>query len=295
MFRVLYGTDEVNIDVTETCYSKLLVNEIITIPRGDNCRAGLFTDPVFGVLKKIMVINNTRIQEVQEYESTSEVLLNITTGEISTTKDLLLEFHSKIKLIHGTMNDEVPEQRMAIKYLKGDEKVLEIGGNVGRNSLIIGSILKNPSTQQVTLESNEAIFQQLVQNRNANNIKFNAENSALSKRKLIQKGWDTIPSDSVPPDYSEVKIISFDQLQEKYSITFDTLVLDCEGAFYYILMDFPELLRNINTIIMENDYHQIDKKEYVDSILSNNGFRIDYSEGGGWGPCANRFFEVWVK
>jgi hypothetical protein len=53
------------------------------------------------------------------------------------------------------------------------------------------------------------------------------------------------------------------ELKEKYPINFDTLVLDCEGAFYYILMDYPEILHGINLIIMENDYHSIDHKKYI--------------------------------
>ena len=122
---------------------------------------------------------------------------------------------------------------------------------------------------------------------------FFVENAALSKRKLIQKGWDTFASDILFDGYSPVKIISWEELQAKY-IQFDTLVLDCEGAFYYILMDMPEILTNINLIIMENDYYEIEKKEYVDSILKQN-FVVDYSEKGGWGPCKDRFFEVWKR
>ena len=81
----------------------------------------------------------------------------------------------------------------------------------------------------------------------------------------------------------------------KYNIEFDTLVLDCEGAFYYILMDMPEILNNIKLIIMENDYYDISKKNYVDEILMKNNFYVDYQESGGWGPCFNNFFEVWKK
>jgi len=55
--------------------------------------------------------------------------------------------------------------------------------------------------------------------------------------------------------YKWVKTITYDDLKLKYKINFDTLVLDCEGAFYYILMDMPEILENIKLIIMENNYH----------------------------------------
>jgi FkbM family methyltransferase len=182
---------------------------------------------------------------------------------------------------------------MAVKYLTGNEKVLEIGGNIGRNSLIIASILKNNNL--VTLESDIDIAKQLEENRDLNNYNFHIECSALSNRKLIQKGWDTKPSDTLEEGYKWVNTITFENLKIKYNIEFDTLVLDCEGAFYYILMDSPQILNNINLILMENDYHDITKKNYIDDILKKNNFYVDYVESGGWGPCYNNFFEVWKK
>jgi len=71
--------------------------------------------------------------------------------------------------------------------------------------------------------------------------------------------------------------------------------LDCEGAFYYILMDIPEILNNIHLIIMENDYWDITHKQYVDNVLTKNGFYRNYVKSGGWGPCQSNFFEVWKK
>ena len=71
-------------------------------------------------------------------------------------------------------------------------------------------------------------------------------------------------------------------MENKYNIEFDTLVLDCEGAFYYFLMDMPEILNNINLIIMENDYKYISQKNYIHNVLSINNFRVEYSESGGW-------------
>ena len=172
--------------------------------------------------------------------------------------------------------------------------MLEIGGNIGRNSLIIASILES-NNNFVTLESDINIANQLTENRDLNNFKFHIESSALSNRKLIQSGWNTIPSDTLQTGYTWVNTISLNELNTKYNIEFDTLILDCEGAFYYILMDMPEILDNINLIIMENDYYDISHKKYVDEILKKNNFYVDYIEEGGWGPCYNNFFEVWKK
>jgi hypothetical protein len=162
--------------------------------------------------------------------------------------------------------------------------------------MIIGYILKQKQNNNfVTLESDARISTQLIHNRDKNAMNFFVENSALSKRKLIQRDWDTVASDEVLDGYFPISIISWEELNAKYNIVFDTLVLDCEGAFYYILMDMPEVLTNIKLIIMENDWWEIEKKEYVDSILKKNNFSVDYSEAGGWGPCYDRFFEVWIK
>ena len=121
------------------------------------------------------------------------------------------------------------------------------------------------------------------------------ESAESAKRKLIQKSWETIPSDTLLDGYFQVNTITLDELNEKYNIIFDTLVIDCEGAFYYILLDMPEILNNINLIIMENDYTNISHKEYVDEVLRGKNFYRDYVEEGGWGPCQANFFEVWKR
>jgi FkbM family methyltransferase len=204
------------------------------------------------------------------------------------------DVQSTLSLNYGSFFEELPEQRMSVRYLTGKERVLEIGGNIGRNSLIIARLLNNQKNL-VTLESNLEIAAQLKENRDANQLQFHIEASALSKRRLIQKGWDTLPSETLQEGYSWVNTMSLDEIQTKYNIVFDTLVLDCEGAFYYILTDMPEILANINLIIMENDYYELEKKQYVDNVLKQNGFYRDYAEGGGWGPCMEYFFEVWKK
>jgi FkbM family methyltransferase len=294
--RIYYGITNNNIDVTNICLEKLTINNIITIHDGEVNRVNYFTDPLHGVHKSIIIENNGIITEYDEF---TQIIINTLDNTIITTNvtdfnNRLTNIHSKLKIKYGNFNEELPEQKMAVRYLTGNEKVLEIGGNIGRNSLIIAFILEN-NNNFVTLESDINIAKQLTENRDLNNFNFHIENSALSNRRLIQKEWDTIPSETLQPGYSWVNTISLANLKTKYNIEFDTLVLDCEGAFYYILMDMPEILNNINLIIMENDYWDISQKNYIDEILIKNNFITDYTEYGGWGPCCNRFFEVWKK
>ncbi len=209
------------------------------------------------------------------------------------------ELHSGLQLRYGSFQEELPEQKMAFRYLTGNEKVLELGGNIGRNSLVIASILnkysKGNDKNLVVMESCNDSFNKLNENRDINNLNFNIENSALSKKQLIQRGWNTIPSNVILDGYFPVNIIDYENLENKYQIKFDTFVLDCEGAFYYILQDMPEILNNINLIIMENDYNDMNHKVFVDKVLTDNNFYRDYVEAGGGGCCYNCFFEVWKR
>jgi FkbM family methyltransferase len=217
-------------------------------------------------------------------------------------EEKLKNIHSNLKIGYGDFDDEYPEQLMSVRYLTGNEKVLEIGSNIGRNSLIIGHILSVKNNNNfVTLESDTDIAKIAEYNKNLNKMNFHIENAALSKRKLIQKGWDTICSDNLLDGYKNVNTITYEELVNKYNIEFDTLILDCEGAFYYILTDMPEILNNIKLIIMENDYYDINHKNYIDSVLINNGFYVDYIEKGvplafqKFPDTCNNFYEVWKR
>jgi FkbM family methyltransferase len=296
---IKYGITDNSIDVTNICLTILLKNNIITIPSGENNRTTYFTDPLYGILKKIFVIIDDK---TYEYEYNYIIKINILDKTITTISDedidnKLKDIQSKLKIFHGNFTEELPEQRMTVRYLTGNEKVLELGSNIGRNSLIIAHIIEN-NNNFVTLESDIKNIKQLTENRDINNFNFHIENCALSKRMLIQKGWNTFPSNKLLEGHTLVNTITFNELQEKYNIKFDTLILDCEGAFYYILLDMPEILENINLIIVENDYDNMTKKIYVDYLLKKNNFYRDYVERGGWGwgcPCSNNFFEVWKK
>jgi len=293
---IKYGITNNNIDITDICLSKLkLNNKTIIIPAGDQNRANYFSDPVPGHLKKIIIIDN----EITEYDHNLMIKIDLGNNLITTLNDSdietkLVEIQNKLVLNHGKFYDEYPEQRISIRYLTGDEKVLEIGGNIGRNSLIISSILKD-SSNLLVLECNKEIAEQLEENKILNGFNFNIEKSALSKKKLIQKDWFTKVSDTLEDGYNFVNTITLNELNKKYKLNFDTLVLDCEGSFYYILLEFPEILENVNLIIMENDYTNVSDKEYVDKVLIENNFYTNYVECGGFQPFFNNFYEVWIK
>jgi len=206
--------------------------------------------------------------------------------------------HSKLHLLHGRLSEEYPEQLMVATFLPEDAVVLELGGNVGRNSCVIASILKNPYNL-VVAESSPSIAKQLQENRNHNGMHFHIEVAAISKVPLVQNFWSTIPSATDIPGYFRVNTITFADLEKKYNLTFDTLVVDCEGALYYMLRDDPSILKNIRLVIIENDF--VDPQHYKDvaALFKANGLKLVYTKALEHVPtplpCKDYFFQVWSK
>lgn len=318
---IQYGCDTINlVDITQKCMDSVRHN-LLFIPRHDNVRCDIFAvDPCPNIVKMVYLLawDEPTNQYVPGFtlgpydfayiEFTLENLV-ITVNEIpdkwkwkeadpgKNYNEELTTIQQQLHIRHGDFSIEVPEQLMALRFLTGDEKILEIGGNIGRNSLIMGYLLKQKgnSRHMVTLESDPANAMKLEENRIINGLEFQVEPSALSKRKLKQKFWTTYEmkdDELLQPDEIRVHTITWEAFKTKYPIEFDTLVLDCEGAFFTILQENPEFLNLIQKIIVENDYHDAYKKNYVEWFMVQNGFRLAYTENLDEMP---EFFQFWRK
>jgi FkbM family methyltransferase len=307
-----YDTDHY-MDITHLVFTKCVSNNIIYIPINDSARCALLgVDPYPGILKHIVIFDEKTGENIY-YAANREIKIDLTPiineakinpklwwnsmGKfIDDPVEKLNVLHTLLNLEGGSFKDEYPEQLLSIKYIKENAKVLEIGGNIGRNSLIIATILNN-TNNLVILESRSDIALELNKNLLLNNYKVQVESSALSENRLIQRGWVTsvYNEDTLPEGWSEVKTINYSSFLSKYNIQFDTIVADCEGALYHILKDTPNILNNIKMIIMENDYINFDHKLEIDNILNSNNFKRIYHEAGGWGPCYDFFYEVWER
>lgn len=217
---------------------------------------------------------------------------------MNNVASILFGLHSKLKLNWGNFSEEYPEQEMAVMYIKPDDIVLELGGNIGRNSCIIASLLKDSKNLTVFESAQRSAFL-LNENRVLNNLNFNIEDCAISKRELYQSHWDTKPVDMLTDHekmtWQKIKTITWDEIKSKYNVPFDTLVVDCEGALYYILKDEPDFLQNFKKIIIENDFHNIEHKQFVDEEFKRFNLNRVYQKEGGFEPCYNCFYEVWEK
>lgn len=306
--KIYYGIQNMYRDVTIVTLQRLTFVDgnmlQIMIPSTDNYKTYFYQDHLMNILKHIKV-EHAGLSFILPHDKIYELKLVLTDEDVLFMKSIkqsdgyhgskdLSTIHGNMIFFFGNLKDELPEQQMACNFIQEDDIVLELGSNIGRNTLTIASLLKD-SRNLVTLECSLDSCQQLSINRNINSYQFSIEPSALSKRKLIQKGWNTIPSEEILPGYTPVNIISFRDLEIKYNRKFNVLVADCEGALYYILQDFPEMLDNMKKILMENDYQKIEHKKRVDEILLFKGFNKVYTQVGGWGCCEHFFFETWIR
>ena len=342
MIRFFYGQGQKYVDVTDHVLRTCSDGGRIYIPANDILRGTLFPDPVFGVVKNIVVIRENQSSSSEcdadgnhltgvggpscsVYSADSAVTVYLNEQErrelypdrngdhqsgsalgpppshLTTAEDQITWIHAGLTFAGGSLTDELPEQTMVVRFLDPAAKVLELGANIGRNTLMIASVLADQHNL-VSLECDPVSVEMLRNNRFANRFTFHIEPSALSYRQLIQKGWQTRPSEDVPPGYVRVQTITFEDVQSKYGIEFDTLVADCEGALYWILRDSEALLKNIHTVIVEADYASVEHKMAVEAIFDVHGLERIYSEPlvVDWdhpfpAECVASFFEVWKK
>jgi len=115
--NIYYGILDNKMDVTDICLDQLTKNNIIYIPSGDCNRAVIFTDPIPGVKKCIIILNNNVLTEYDEF---TELNINIINNTISTDviDKKLTNIQSKLQIKYGSFKEEMPEQKMVVRYLK---------------------------------------------------------------------------------------------------------------------------------------------------------------------------------
>lgn len=141
----------------------------------------------------------------------------------------VLSLHAKTVLCHGSMGSELVKQYMSARAINPTDVVLELDGNVGRNSLIIASLLADDSNL-VTLESNPEHAEQLF------------ENHALNKQHFSIV--------SVP---RELPCVTWSYLQAHHPLNFNVLVADSKGPIVTMLEAEPQLLSDFTKLLVEHN------------------------------------------
>ena len=171
------------------------------------------------------------------------------------------------------------ERSLIRKHLDSNSNVLELGGCVGVVSNVINDILNNKSNH-IVLEANPNLIQFLTHNKKINKAQFKIENLILSKKKeswfYISKNILSSSSYKDNPflNQKKVKCLTYEQIQNKHSISFDTLIMDIEGAEYEVLKSIN--YKKIKLIIVEFHPNLIGdfKVRELNHVLEKNSFEL---------------------
>jgi FkbM family methyltransferase len=154
--------------------------------------------------------------------------------------------------------NECAEKLNAFYNINKNDIVLELGGNIGSTSLVIADKLLN-SKNLVVIEPSKKAAKILQQNKIKNNNHFSIFKGCLSrvplyeKKKKLRRTDYIEPTDNPKEGTKPIKTITYKQLQEKFKLQFNTLVIDCEGCYINIFKEFPEILEKIDKILIEWD------------------------------------------
>jgi FkbM family methyltransferase len=197
---------------------------------------------------------------------------------------------------------EINEQQMIAAVLDGDEVVLELGACIGRTTIVIGHLLIGKGGRLVTVESNPDNIPRLtsaVRSSGIANIQISSK--PISKHRVVVRRWDskTVADDEAPPEgWLEVPTTTLNELRTSHSVNaFDTLVIDCEGAFYEIVRDFPDIMNGVTKVMIENDFTIKSQADYVHSAFRKHGLEPIWSANGGMPRhvCKSCFWQIWRK
>jgi FkbM family methyltransferase len=146
---------------------------------------------------------------------------------------------------------ELPERQLILKHLTPDSRVLELGGCIGVVSCLVNSLLKDPLAH-VVVEANPFLIPFLEKNRDVNGAEFSVEHCVVSR------ATEAVLSVAADMDSSKaghhgvaVPTCTCEDIEARYQLSFDTLVMDIEGAESEFIRDNIVLLKNMKLIVVE--------------------------------------------
>jgi len=195
--------------------------------------------------------------------------------EVNILTDKLLSYNlvykdEKNKIIDN-LSIELTEQLIALKYIKPDDVVLELGARYGTVSCIVNKLLNNKNNQ-ISVEPDKNVWNALDKNLSDNKCNTNVVKGFISKQSLSLEengygGMQKSDSNSNTPNYT------LDEIKQKYNISkFTVLIVDCEGCMESFLNDNPELLSTLRLVTFEEDQPQICNYDNIKKMLTDNNF-----------------------
>jgi FkbM family methyltransferase len=184
-----------------------------------------------------------------------------------------------IRDLHGESIDiktrEEEEQELANYYVTEHDVVLELGARYGSVSCVINSKLNNKQNQ-VVVEPDDRVWNALRENRDRNHCEFHIVEGFISNKKLdlinLDQCYDGYGATFIENETSNIPSYSLSEIKEKYHLTFNVLVADCEGFLEVFFDENPDFYDDLRLIIFEADYPEKCNYDKIKNILHEKKF-----------------------
>ena len=195
------------------------------------------------------------------------------------------ELTSRISRGYYAQGDiEQDEQQLVKKHLSPRATVLELGANIGIVSSVINQRLIYPH-HHVAVEANPEVIPYLETNKTNNRCSFRVENCVIAEAREVTFFFgNTISSGGLAPTNSDgsqqsvsVPRVTLADMQKKHNLTFDTLIMDIEGAEYSLLKEIEEQLDQFELLIFEQHPRILSHKQLteIEALLRRYGSLVD--------------------
>ena len=212
----------------------------------------------------------------------------------------LYDLHQKLFVGDYDQCDELPEQLMHLKYIRSGDKVLELGANIGRGTMVIASLVGDKGHVTASeINPNDRV--QLAEFLKINGLAHRVSIvPAIGKYGFIYRGWDSrvwphAESTILPKGWTFARSIDLPKTQH------NVLVADCEGCLLPMMDQYPNLLDGVNKIIIENDASDAVTAE-LGSRFKSHGFQSKLCvpiKDQGWNQRSENsktcFYQVWAR
>lgn len=216
-----------------------------------------------------MNFGQTMIYSLKPFAATKvgDVMRNATKTLAGATFDLLCRDYRtegcvfSIPLSHTTRRMrakflldtyELPERTLVKKYLAAGASVLELGASLGIVSCIVNHRLSD-RTRHVAAEVNPQLIPFVEHNRQRNECRFVIEGSAVTgaDAMLFRSGANSDGGRISGHEGVPVPTRDLFDIEAAYGLSFDTIVMDIEGAEVGFIAEYEAILPRINTMIVE--------------------------------------------
>lgn len=172
---------------------------------------------------------------------------------------------------------EREEQINIYEHIDKGDKVLELGARYGTVSAILMDMVYKES-DVVIVEPDATVINVLRKNLHDNGFKnpniFHGT-VGCSKKKMSDGDGYAIQTVDCEGGDCGIESLRYTDLQDRYTIVFDTIVADCEGCLPDMIkhiLEFYPLLEPIKKIIFETDYEDSVDYQGMYNTLTNLGF-----------------------